>query len=69
MNQPSCNNKHLEQKLQILLLKNLILNVENQYQQATKNINFGFLQLQELLRYKTNISNQIQQLEQQIFED
>ncbi len=69
MHQPACSSRHLEQKLQILLLKNLVLNVENQYQQATKNINFGFLQLQELLRYKTNIANQIQQLEQQIFED
>ena len=69
MHQPACSNRHLEQKLQILLLKNLVLNVENQYQQATKNVNFGFLQLQELLRYKTNIANQIQQLEQQIFED
>lgn len=69
MHQPACSNRHLEQKLQILLLKNLVLNVENQYQQATKNVNFGFLQLQELLRYKTNIANQIQQLEQRIFED
>ena len=69
MHLPACNNKHLEQKLQILLLKNLVLNVENQYQQAIKNVNFGFLQLQELLRYKTNIFSEIQQLEQQIFED
>lgn len=69
MHQPACSSRYLEQKLQILLLKNLVLNVENQYQQATKNVNFGFLQLQELLRYKTNIANQIQQLEQQIFED
>ena len=69
MHQPACSSRYLEQKLQILLLKNLVLNVENQYQQATKNINFGFLQLQELLRYKTSIANQIQQLEQQIFED
>lgn len=69
MHQPACSSRYLEQKLQILLLKNLVLNVENQYQQATKNVNFGFLQLQELLRYKTNITNQIQQLEQQIFED
>lgn len=69
MHLPACNNKHLEKKLQILLLKNLVLNVENQYQQATKNVNFGFLQLQELLRYKNNTSRQIQQLEQHIFED
>lgn len=69
MHQPACSSRYLEQKLQILLLKNLVLNVENQYQQATKNVNFGFLQLQELLRYKTNIANQIQQLEQRIFED
>ncbi len=69
MHQPACNQHHLEKKLQILLLKNLVLHVENQYQQATKHANFGFVQLQELLRYKTDISRQIQQLEQHIFED
>ena len=69
MHQPACNRRYLEKKLQILLLKNLALNIENQYQQATKNSNFCFEQVQELFRYKTTIQNLIQQLEQQIFED
>ncbi len=69
MHQPACNRRHLEKKLQILLLKNLALNIENQYQQATKHSDFCFEQVQELFRYKTTIQNLIQQLEQQIFED
>jgi DNA primase len=67
MQQPSCNSEYLEIKLRILLLKNLLLKIENEYQQTLKNSNTCFEKIQGLFLYKNDINNQIDNLEQQIF--